>query len=79
MGKENVYLKKIEVMETLLLQSDSKEEIKLLATLANKMGLKAKVIKNDFLEDIALANAMQKERTGEYVDTEAYLKKLKAK
>ena len=26
-----------------------------------------------------LANAMQKERTGEYVDTEVYLKKLKTK
>ena len=66
-------------MKTLLLQSESKEEIKLLATLASKMGLKAKVIKNDFLEDIALANAMQKERTGEFVDTVAYLKKLKTK
>ena len=79
MKKENVYLKKLEVMETLLLQSNSKEEIKLLASLANKMGLKAKVIKNDFLEDIALANAMQKEKTGEYIDTESYLKKLKTK
>ena len=79
MKKENVYLKKLEVMETLLLQRNSKEEIKLLASLANKMGLKAKVIKNDFLEDIALANAMQKEKTGEYIDTESYLKKLKTK
>jgi len=50
-----------------------------MATLANKMGLKAKVIKNDFLEDIALSNPNQKERTGDFVDTEAYLKKLKTK
>jgi len=62
-GKKCIF-EKIEVMETLLLQSYSKEEIKLLATLANKMGLKAKVIKNDFFEDIALADAMQKKNRG---------------
>ena len=65
-------------MENILLQGNSKEEIKLIAALAKKMGMKAKVIKNDFMEDIALANAMQKGRTSEYVDTQEYLSKLKA-
>ena len=65
-------------MENILLQGNSKEEIKLITALAKKMGMKAKVIKNDFMEDIALANAMQKGRTSEYVDTTEYLNKLKA-
>ena len=65
-------------MENILLQGNSKEEIKLIAALAKKMGMTAKVIKNDFMEDIALANAMQKGRTSEYVDTAEFLNKLKA-
>ncbi len=64
-------------METLLLQSESKKEIKLFADLAKKIGLKAKFITNESLEDIGLANAMDKGRTGEFVDTKSYLKKLK--
>ena len=66
-------------METLLLQSKSKKDIKILADLAKKIGLKTKFITNEYLEDIGLANAMKKGRTGEYIDTETYLKKLKAK
>ncbi len=66
-------------METLLLQSKSKKDIKILADLAKKIGLKTKFITNEHLEDIGLANAMKKGRTGEYINTEAYLKKLKGK
>ena len=66
-------------METLLLQSESKKEIKILAALAKKIGLKATFITNEAMEDIGLANAMKKGRTGEYVNTNAYLKKLKGK
>ena len=66
-------------METLLLQSESKKEIKILAALAKKIGLKATLITNEAMEDIGLANAMKKGRTGEYVNANAYLKKLKGK
>ena len=65
-------------MENILIQGNSKEEIRLIAALAKKMGMKSKVIKNEFMEEIALANAMQKGRTSEYVDTQEYLNKLKA-
>ena len=64
-------------METLLLQSKSKKDITLFAELAKKMGVKTKLLNNEHLEDIALANAMEKGRTGEYVDTKSYLAKLK--
>jgi hypothetical protein len=66
-------------MKNILLQGNSNEEIKLITALAKKMGMKTKVIKNDFMEDIALANSMQKGRTSEYVDTQEYLNKLKAR
>lgn len=64
-------------METLLVQSNSKKDIKMQAELAKKIGLKVKIISNDDLEDIGLANAMKKGRTGEFVDTEEFLNKLK--
>lgn len=66
-------------METLLLQSPNKKDIKILAELAKKIGLSTKILNHDGLEDIALANAMKKTRTGKYVNTNNYLKKLKGK
>ena len=66
-------------MKTLLLQGDSKKDLKMFAELAKKVGLKASIISNEDMEDIALANAMKKGRTGEYIDTKAFLNKLKAK
>ena len=63
-------------METLLLQSESKKDLKIFAELAKKAGLKAVIISNDDMEDIALANAMKKGRTGEYVNINSFLHKL---
>ena len=64
-------------METLLLQSESKKDLKMFAELAKKAGLKASLISNEDMEDIALANAMKKGRTGEHIDTNSFLNKLK--
>ncbi len=64
-------------METLLLQSKSKKDMVMFAELAKKVGLAAKFIDNEYIEDISLANAMKTGRTGEHVDTKAYLAKLK--
>ena len=66
-------------METLLLQSHNKKDMKMVAELAKKIGLSTKFITNEAMEDIGLANAMKKGRTGEYVNTTAFLKKLKGK
>lgn len=63
-------------METLLVQGSTKAEIKIFETLAKRMGLKAKFITTEAMEDIALANAMESGRTGTYVDTNEFLKKL---
>jgi hypothetical protein len=66
-------------METLLLQSESKKDIKMLAELAKKIGLKTYSVSKEDMEDMGLAKAMKKGRTGEYVNTNTYLKKLKTK
>lgn len=66
-------------METILLQGESKKDIKMLSDLAKKIGLKTVSLKNEDLEDFALATAMKKGRTGEFIDTESYLKKLRRK
>jgi len=62
-----------------LLQSEAKKNIKMLAELARKIGLKTYSVRKEEMEDIGLAKAMKKGRTGEYVKTESYLKKLKNK
>jgi len=66
-------------MESLLLQSKSKKDIEILATLAKMIGLKARHLSDEEMEETGLAIAMKNGRTGEFVDTEAYLKKLRKK
>jgi hypothetical protein len=63
-------------METVLLNSDSRSDMKLLLDLAKKIGIKARVITESEIEDIGLANAIKQGRTNEYIDNEAFLKKL---
>ncbi len=65
-------------MESMILQGKSKRDLELLVTLAKKIGLKTKFIDNEYMEDIALANAMKKGRTGKFVDTAKYVAKLKS-
>lgn len=68
-------------METLIVQSKNKAT----ALLVKKLLLEFKGIKNvSYLsasdkEDIALIKAINKGRTGKYVDTNTFLKKLKGK
>jgi hypothetical protein len=64
-------------MEAVILNSDSKSDMKLLLDLAKKIGIKARVITESEIEDIGLANAIKQGRTKEYIDNEAFLKKLR--
>ena len=66
-------------METLLVQGNSKADIKIFENLAKRLGLKSKFIDLEAVEDIALANAMETGRTGKYVDTNDFLTNLKQK
>jgi len=75
--KVSIFVSKINSMQTLLLQGNSKKEIELFFELAKKIGLKASLLSDEDMEDAGLLNAMKKGRTGKYVNTSNYLKKLK--
>ena len=64
-------------MQTIVLQSESKSELKLLADLAKKLGIKVKFLSSQDKEDIGLLNAINIGKTGEYIDSTLFLKKLR--
>jgi len=66
-------------MESVVLISDSKSNLSILLNLAKKLGIGVKRLTVEETEDLGLINAMKKGRTGEYIDNEKYLKKLRSK
>jgi hypothetical protein len=64
-------------MQTLVLNGESASDIKLIAEIAKKMGLKAKILSEEEKEDIGLLNAIKKGRTKKYVETESFISKLR--
>jgi len=64
-------------METVVLKSESKENLKLLTNLARKIGIKVKFLTKEEAEDIGLLSAILTGRTGEYVDTDVFIESLK--
>jgi hypothetical protein len=64
-------------METALFNSKSKEDLKLLISIAKKMGLTVTLLTDEDKEDMGLLNAMNKGKTGKHIDTESFLSKLK--
>ena len=68
---------KIRKMESIILRSESKESLSLLLKLAKKLGIEGAFLSEEAIEDISLANAMKKGRTGELVDTNLFIKNLK--
>ena len=63
-------------METILLQSTSKENLRLIAELARKIGVSVKYLTDEEKEDVGMVNAIKKGRTGEFVNTEDFLERL---
>jgi hypothetical protein len=66
-------------METLILIGDKKAEMRLIAGIARKFGLKTRKLKIAEIEDIALLKAIKNGETGEYVDTIQVVKSLRKK
>ncbi|MEA3447697.1 MAG: hypothetical protein U9Q98_04490 [Bacteroidota bacterium] len=64
-------------MDTVILNNDSKSDLKLLINLAKKLGIKAKFLNEEGKEDIGILNAIKQGRTGEYVNTDNFVKKLR--
>ncbi|MEK6482599.1 hypothetical protein WJR50_34045 [Catalinimonas sp. 4WD22] len=64
-------------MKTAILSSESDSDIKLLIELANKLGIKTKILTKEDAEDLAMVYAIEKGKTGEYVDTQDFIKSLR--
>jgi len=63
-------------MESILISGNSKKDIHLLATIAEKMGMDVSVFNGDDLEDFILAKAIKEGKTGELIDADAFLKSI---
>ncbi|HVV53959.1 MAG TPA: hypothetical protein VHC47_01470 [Mucilaginibacter sp.] len=63
-------------MESAIISGKSKKDIQLLVTIAEKMGIKAKFLSKDELEDIAMAQAIKEGETGELIDTDEFLRSI---
>jgi hypothetical protein len=64
-------------MQTVVLKSNSKSELKLLTDLAKKIGIQVKYLSESEMEDLGMINAIKKGRTKEFVDTDDYIKKIR--
>jgi len=62
--------------ENFNLFQESLENSRLIADLARKIGVTVKYPTDEEKEDIGMANAMRKGRTGEFIDTEDFLQKI---
>jgi hypothetical protein len=63
-------------MESAIISGNSKKDIKLLVAIAEKMGISAKFLTKDDLEDLGMAKAIKEGETGKFVDTNSFLKSL---
>ena len=65
-------------METIVIQSQSKENLRIFKELATKLGENAISIDAEHLEDIAFGLLMKKAKTGKKVGRGTIMKKLRA-
>jgi hypothetical protein len=63
-------------MKAIILESDNSSDIRLLVELAKKLNIRAKILSSEEKEDIALANAILQEESGEYLTEEELINKL---
>jgi hypothetical protein len=66
-------------METIVLSGKSKANMKLILEFAQKLGVSARKLSNSEIEDISLIKAIEEGASGEYIDTNEFLNKLRRK
>ncbi len=64
-------------MKSAILTSDSNGNLQILLELAEKLGIKTKLLTEEQLEDIGLIKAIKSGRTGELVDKTKFIEGLK--
>lgn len=63
-------------MSTVILNADNKSDLNLLLQFAKRLGIKAKVLSKEDIEDHIFGQIMAEDRTGENTDREEIMKKL---
>lgn len=63
-------------MKSAILHTDSNQDLNLILQLAKKLGISARKLSDDEIEDFGLSIAISEGKSGEYVDTEDFLKEL---
>ncbi len=64
-------------MDALLIKAESKNDLKLISDLAQKLGNKVFLIREEQMEDFALGKLMDKIKTNQNVSRSSVMKKLK--
>jgi len=64
-------------MEGAILHTDSIQDLKLILQLAKKLGISAKRLTKDDMEDLGLSIAISEGKTGSYVNTDDFLNELR--
>jgi hypothetical protein len=64
-------------METILIQTNNQEEVKLVQSFLKQHKIKGRVLSNEDKEDIVLGKLMQETNYNELIDTNTFLNKLR--
>jgi hypothetical protein len=64
-------------MAGVILHTDSSKDLELIIQLAKKLGISTKKLTKEEIEDYGLSIAINEGKTGEYVDTEIFIKGLR--
>ena len=64
-------------MEGAILHTESDKDLSLILQLAKKLGISARKLSKDEIEGYGLSIAISEGKSGEYVDTEAFLRELR--
>lgn len=64
-------------MKSVILEGNSEKALDLIIALAKELGIKAKFLTEEQIEDAGLSRAIKSGRTGKFVDTEKFLQGLK--
>ena len=64
-------------METILIQTNNQEEVKLVQSFLRQHKIKGRVLSDEDKEDIVLGKLMQETNYNELIDTNTFLNKLR--
>ena len=64
-------------MESAILSTNSPKDLNLILQLAKKLGISARKLTKDEIEDYGLSYAISEGKTGEYIETESFVDELR--